>query len=404
MKTKKLNKVIVHVDMDAFFTSVEQLDEPLYRGKPVVVGSDPKKGKGRGVVSAASYEARKYGIHSAMPISIAYKKLPGAIFLRPRMYRYIEISKKIMRIFDSFSPLIEPLSIDEAFLDCTGTEELFGSPTELGKLIKQTIKKETGLNASVGIATNKSIAKIASDLDKPNGLTICPPGQEKLFLSLLPISAIWGVGKKTLEKLHNINCFTVKDVASLEPKILSNLLGKSGLHIWELANGIDTREVTPGRIQKSISEEFTFSQDENSEDVILKTIFHLSEKVSRRVKKENFLFKTISLKIRLEGFQTYTRSFTINDPTNSMYIIREIINKLYKKFDRGNQRVRLLGVKVENLISENQETKQLDLFNIDTDFAKREKEKKIEGIINKMRDEFNGQIFRASLLPENKNK
>jgi hypothetical protein len=207
-------RVIVHVDMDAFYASVEQLDFPEYRGRPVVVGADPCGGRGRGVVSAASYEARKYGIHSAQPISHAYRSCPSAVFLRPRFHRYMELSGMVMSILSGFSPLVEQISIDEAFLDCTGTTGIFGSEKQIAAEIKARIKEKTGLTASVGIATNKSVAKIASELCKPDGLLICPAGGEKEFLKKLTLSHLWGAGKKTIERLGRMGFLTIGDIAS----------------------------------------------------------------------------------------------------------------------------------------------------------------------------------------------
>ena len=237
--------------MDAFFTSIEQLDNEDYRGKPVVVGADPKGGKGRGVVAASSYEARKYGIHSAMPISRAYRLCPDAIYLRPRFSRYSEVSHQVMEILDSFSPLVEQLSIDEAFMDCTGTENLFGPPIELGRRIKDTIRDETNLTASVGIATNKSIAKIASDLQKPDGLTICQPGMERKFLSPLPLEKLWGAGEKTVAFLHDrgfktigiTSCYSGEGVSTVAAQ-LAVTAASSGEHRVLLADANFARPST----------------------------------------------------------------------------------------------------------------------------------------------------------------
>ncbi len=392
-------KIIVHVDMDAFFAAVEQLDNPSLRGKPVVVGADPKQGKGRGVVSAASYEARKFGIHSALPISIAYKRCPQAVFVKPRMKRYLEISHIVMDIFTEFSPVIEPLSIDEAFLDCTGTERLFGPSNLLGKAIKERILERTGLTASVGIASNKSIAKIASDLQKPDGLTICPHGEEKIFLSPLPISKLWGAGKKTVEYLHSLGIKTIGQLAALPIETLEKKLGTHGIHLWLLANGIDTREVAPDWEIKSISEEITFEIDTEDIALLEKTILDLSDQVARRTRNEHKCGKTITLKIRLEGFETHTRSKTLQNPVNDMFSIRDVALTLFQNFYRKNKKVRLIGVRISNLCKEGEAILQTGYLPFESDSVKEiQKKKKIESVLDTLQNEFGRQVMRASLM------
>lgn len=392
-------RIIVHVDMDAFFAAVEQLDNPSYRGKPVVVGADPKGGKGRGVVSAASYEARKYGIHSAMPISHAYKRCPHAFFVRPRMSRYCEMSNHIMNILSEFSPVIEPISIDEAFLDCTGTEKLFGPPLRLGQTIKAWIFEKTGLTASVGIASNKSIAKIASDLRKPDGLTICPFGEEKYFLSRLPVSKLWGAGKKTVQFLHSLGIETIGDLALLPMETLENKLGKHGVHLWLLANGIDERAVETDWEIKSISEEITFERDTADTRFLEKTILDLSDQVARRTRSEHKCGRTITLKIRLEGFDTHTRSMTLHNPVNDMFSIRDTAIELFNNFNRRNKKVRLLGVRISNLSEEGEDILQAGCLLFESDGTKElQKKKKIESVLDRLRNEFGKRVTRASLI------
>ena len=394
-----IHRIIVHVDMDAFFSSIEQLDNPQCRERPVIVGADPKGGSGRGVVSAASYEARKYGIHSAMPISQAYRKCPGGIFVKPRMRRYAEISSIIMDIFYSFSPYIEPVSIDEAFLDCSGTEKLFGLPVELGKMIKQEIKSKTGLTASVGIATCKSIAKISSDLKKPDGLVVCSPGEEKQFLAPLPVKYLWGAGKKTQKLLSDMGCHTIGDVAAIDKKVFESTMGKWGIHLWELANGIDPRKVETEHATKSMSEEVTYEHDILDEEVILHTIHETADRLSRRVRKSQYKFRTVTLKIRLEGFETYTRSRTVREPADDMYTIRDEAIKLYTSFGRGNMKVRLVGVKVSNLVEYDRDSVQLDLFDTcGEDTVNRQNTEKFERILDELRDRYGKHVSRASML------
>src|SRR5436853_7245397 len=238
---------ILHVDMDAFYASVEQRDQPDLRGKPVIVGGV----KGRGVVSAASYEARKFGVHSAMPISTARQLCPKGIFLPVRMQHYAEIGRQIRALFLSFTPLVEPLSLDEAFLDVHGCEGLFGPAPEIARQIKQRIRAEIGLIASVGVAPNKYLAKLAGDFGKPDGLTILPPEQVKEFLSPLPVGRIWGVGAKGEKRLHDLGIRTIGQIAALSEKVLSDRFGEMGRQIWQLANGQDDRTVVPDREAKS---------------------------------------------------------------------------------------------------------------------------------------------------------
>ena len=297
-----MQKIILHIDMDAFFAAVEQLDFPEYRGKPVIVGADPKDGKGRGVASTCSYEARKYGIHSAMPISQAYKRCPQGIYVRGRMERYQEVSRQVMKILNDFSPQMEPISIDEAFLDISGCIRLLGSPKEIGLSVKNRIKNELHLTASVGIAPSKFIAKIASDLEKPDGLVIVEPENHKQFLRPLPISRMWGVGKKTEPILQVMGIKTIGDLADFSQKKVIDKLGKNGLHFWYLANGIDKRDVNPYEGAKSISQEITFDEDTRDVKKLKHTLFYLSNELSQLMRKDCLRSKTITLKIRLEDF------------------------------------------------------------------------------------------------------
>ena len=254
-------RFIVHVDMDAFYASVEQRDFPEYQGKPVIVGADPKGGQGRGVVAACSYEAREFGIHSAMPISFAYKRCPHGVYLRGNMKIYVDISRQVFQILERFTPDVEPISIDEAFLDITGSYKLIGTPEETCKKIKAAIQAETGLVASIGMAPNKMTAKIASDLEKPDGLVIVSREGLLDFLHPLPVGKLWGVGKRTKEELTRLGIKTIGDLASKDIKDLSKLLGKSGVHVWKLANGIDPRDVETSVGIKSIGHEHTFDED-----------------------------------------------------------------------------------------------------------------------------------------------
>jgi DNA polymerase-4 len=351
-------RIIVHVDMDAFYAAVEQLDHPEYRGRPVVVGADPNGGRGRGVVSAASYEARKYGIHSAQPISSAYRLCSGAVFLRPRFQRYEELSNRVMKILGEFSPLVEPISIDEAFLDCTGTMRIFGSGKEIATEIRRRINEEVGLTASVGVATSKSVAKIASELGKPDGFCVCQPEGEREFLAGLPLRYLWGAGKRTIEKLERMGFRTIGDVAAQPEDRLVKELGKSGAKLWLLANGIDEREVVPSHKRKSISEEITFKQDTDDMELFEYVIFRIADRLTRRMRRLGIAGRTVTVKIRLEGFMTYTRSKTLPHAVDDMLTVRKEATELFQSFYDGQKRVRLLGVGVSNL----EQGQQLDLF------------------------------------------
>jgi DNA polymerase-4 len=389
MLDKKNDRTIVHVDMDAFYASIEQLDNSELRHKPIVVGADPKGGRGRGVVSACSYEARSFGIHSAQPISQAYKLCPHAVFLKPRFKRYTELSNRVMEIVRSFSPVVEQISIDEAFLDCTGTKKLFGSGEEIAKNIRRRIYKETGLTASVGVASNKSVAKICSERAKPDGFMVCPSGQEKEFLAGLPLSYLWGAGKKTLQILEGMGFSRIGDIARSGREMIEKRMGKNGLHLWRLANGIDSREVVTGQSRKSISEETTFQKDTDDTELIERVLFHIADRLTRRMRAKGIAGRTITLKIRLEGFETYTRSKTLDHAVNNMSIVRTEAEGLFRSFEREEKKVRLIGIGVSNLEREG----QLDLFSgaIKTD-------SEAEKVIDKMKNLYGDKITRGAFL------
>jgi nucleotidyltransferase/DNA polymerase involved in DNA repair len=388
-------RIIVHVDMDAFYASIEQMDHPEYRGQPVVVGADPRGGRGRGVVSAASYEARSFGIHSALPISTAYKCCPDAVFLRPRFKRYTELSRMVIKTLGKFSPLVEQISIDEAFLDCTGTEKLFGKTHSLGLLIKESIKRETGLIASVGIATNKSIAKIASDLNKPDGLCICPPGEEREFMGPLPLRYLWGAGKRTVERLEGLGFELVRDIQSCPQEKLNTLFGKYGKKLWKLANGMDERPVSRSSPRKSISQEITFREDIDQDAHVEHVLFQLSDSVTRKMRTEGIRGRTVNLKIRLAPFETYSRSHTLPLPVHDMQTVRDTVLALYREFDRKGRRIRLVGVGVSNLDSDEEHvTRQLDLFSKDEGGLDQ-----TDRVLDQMKRLFGDKVTRASFLP-----
>ena len=299
-----MDRIIMHVDMDAFFASVEQLDHEEYRGKPLIVGGLG----GRGVVSTCSYEARKFGVHSAMPTAKAMKLCPQGIFIRGNYPRYSEVSRQIFDIFEHYSPLIEPLSIDEAFLDISGMEHLMDNPFQYAKKLKHEIKEKTGIVASVGIAPNKFLAKIASDLDKPDGLVVVDKGKVQEFLDPLPVRRIWGVGAKTAMVLERLQIRTIADLRKMTYDVLHKTFGaKTAYHLFMLAQGKDERPVAPRGRAKSIGNEVTFGDDlQNAEDA-LQVLLELSVKVGWRLRKAGFKAKTIQLKLRTRDFTTYTR-------------------------------------------------------------------------------------------------
>ncbi len=345
-------RVIIHVDMDAFFAAVEQLHHPDLRGKPVIVGADPKGGKGRGVVSTASYEARKFGVHSAMPISRAYRLCPQGIFVPPNGKLYKRYSDQIFEILSGFTPLIQVVSVDEAFLDVTGVVHLYDSIEQLGKKIKDRIFSQTGLTASVGIAPSKSVAKIASDFKKPDGLTIIPPEHVQEFLDPLPVTRLWGVGKKTFQALSRLGIQTVQQLRQYPLSILEEKFGQMGSHLYRMANGIDERDVHEHEEIKSVSHETTFEVDETDRELLISTLLYLSEKVSSRLRKYGFRGKTVQLKIRFKDFSTFTRNKTIPYATNLTDEIFTVVQKLFGEFDPGKKPVRLIGVGVSHLVSE----------------------------------------------------
>jgi DNA polymerase-4 len=343
------DSTIIHVDMDAFYASVEQRDRPDLSGKPVIVGGV----EGRGVVCAASYEARKFGVHSAMPISTARRLCPQGIFFSVRMQHYAEISRQIRAIFLSFTPLVEPLSLDEAFLDVHGCEGLFGAAPEIARQIKNRIRAETGLIASVGVAPNKFLAKLASDVGKPDGFVVLPPGAVKEFLSPLPVSRIWGVGAKGEKRLHDMGIRTIGQITALSEKALSDDLGEMGRHIWRLANGLDDRTVIPDREAKSVSTETTFAYDIGEKRILRVWLLDLVDHLAARLRYEAIWARTIDLKIRSSDFHTVTRSTTLAEATNLTNIIWKTTADLFERSLTSElMPVRLLGVGATKLTRE----------------------------------------------------
>ena len=352
---------IIHIDMDAFYASVEQRDQPSYRNKPVIVGADPQRGKGRGVVCAASYEARVFGIHSAMPINQAYRRCPQGVFLPVRMARYQEISVRIFAIFHRYTNLVEPLSLDEAFLDVTGSLRLFGPAEEIGQRIQAEIAQEEHLSASVGVAATKYVAKVASDLRKPKGFVTVEPGKEVEFLQDLPVERLWGAGPKTAQQLHRLGYYTIGAVARQGQAELEAVLGQPGVHFWELANGIDPRPVIPDEPAQSIGSETTFKKDTADPNVIRRTLLVLAERVGRRLRTADTLAGTLTLKFRDETFRTLNRSMALAVPTDHAPVLYRTALTLLDRVQFSGQKVRLLGLSASHL-STSAERQQLSLF------------------------------------------
>jgi len=342
-------RVILHVDMDAFYASAETRRNPGLAGLPVIVGADPKGGKGRGVVAGCSYEARKFGVHSAQPISRAYRLCPQAIYLRPDFTLYEEVSARIMEILRSFSDKVEVMGLDEAFLDASDNVTDFEQAAQLARKIKNEIKAREGLTCSIGVAPNKAIAKIASDYQKPDGITVVTPGEASLFLKPLPVSRISGVGKKTAEILGRVGVKTIGDLASLPAGRVVDLFGKWGIRLWEIANGVDETPVVTSYEIKSISNETTFDEDVGDRAVVVETLDKLAKDVHARAVQEGFMWKTTGIKLRFEDFSTFTRAKSRNDYTNSLEIMRDSVRSLFSEFENDPRKIRLVGVRVSNL-------------------------------------------------------
>ena len=347
---------ILHVDMDAFYASVAEKDNPKLKGKAVVVGAGR-----RGVVSAANYEARKFGIRAAMPVYKAKALAPHAIFISPDMARYEEVSKSVMSIFHDITPLVEPISLDEAFLDVTGARRLLGDGPTIAKLIRARVEQKEGITCSVGIAHNKFIAKIASNQCKPNGLLEIDPEKVLEFLHPLAAKEIWGVGPKTNEQLAKMGLQTVGDIANTPRSTLIRVLGQaSGSSLYELAWGRDYRDVEIEHIEKSISSSETFDQDIDSQEEILKEFLRLTERSVERMREKGFAAGTISIKVRFTDFKTISRSKTVDLPITGTQEIFEVVKNLYLGLNLENVLIRLIGVSLDSLV-EDEEINQMVL-------------------------------------------
>jgi DNA polymerase-4 len=379
-------RTIIHVDMDAFYASIEQRDDPSLRGKPVVVGGVTGQ---RGVVSAASYEARRYGVHSAMPIKQARRLCPEGIFIPGHMEKYKAVSQQLRSILTSYTPLVEPLSLDEAFLDVTASIRLWGTGESIGKEIKNRVRGELDLTASAGIAPNKFLAKMASDMEKPDGLVVVKPGEEADFLRDMSVRAIHGVGKVTARRMAELGLVTIGQLAEMTREELRRLFGKYGERLHELSRGIDDDEVVPETEAKSISHEITFDFDADDMAEIRRTIGALSDRVGARLRHGQLTAGTIGIKVRLADFSTMSRERTLSEPVDADNLIFTAAWSLFQGVPRKGQKVRLLGVAASNF---EQPSGQLNLFG-----EKGEQTRKTMRTIDSIRKKFGSDaIGRAS--------
>lgn len=349
--SRRATASILHVDMDSFFVSVELLDSPHLRGKPVAVGGD----SGRGVVASASYEARKFGVSSAMPVARAKQLCPGLVMIQPHFEKYTKASRAVMEIFHEFTPLVEPLSIDEAFLDVQGSRKLFGEPRDIASQIRARVKSETGLPASVGLAATKFVAKLASQRAKPDGLLEVAPERTLDFLHPLPIEAMWGVGQATGAKLHARAIRTLGDLASEPLESLVSIVGRAAaVKLHDLSRGRDPREIETHRVEKSIGKETTFEFDIRDLEALERELLRMTEEVGRKLRASHTRARTVAIKLRWSSFETVTRSRTLQEPTNVTRRMYLTAQELLRQLEPQGRPVRLLGVRAEGLIDEAQ--------------------------------------------------
>lgn len=388
-------RTVFHIDMDAFFASIEQRDFPAYLNKPVIVGGEVGT---RGVVSAASYEARTFGIHSAQPINEAFKRCPQGIFVRPRMSVYQSVSTALMQLFDRYTPVVEQISVDEAFLDMTGTGRLAGPPYTAAEKISEAIRFELHLTASIGIAPNKFCAKIASDLDKPNGITLCPFNRPAIaqWLAPMPVTRIWGVGKQTAAQLTTMGISRIADLQHCSATLLTQRFGNYGKHLHQLSFGIDSRPVTPQDSCKSLSREHTFPADTSDRTLWQTTLFKLCQDVARRARKRTVKASTVFITWRCPDFNRHTRQKTLLPPTNVARFIFENAMKLLSEVHES--KLRLLGVGITGLIM----PLQTELFETTDERMQLEQSEKV---MDSLTDRFGTTIIRKGReYTENKNK
>jgi DNA polymerase-4 len=379
-------RTIIHADLDAYYASVEVLDNPSLRGLPVIVGGRPDD---RGVVSAASYEARLFGIHSAMPLRTAARLCPQGVFLPGRFERYAEVSLQVMRIFDTFTPLVEPISLDEAFLDVSGAPA--GDGRTIGQAIKDRIQTDVGLVVSVGVATNKLVAKVASDLRKPDALVVVEPGDEAAFLAPLPVSRLWGVGPRVRQALADYGVTTIGQLAAVPAATLRRRFGRHGVDLGQRARGIDPSPVVPGHAPKSIGHEHTFNADVTERTGLDGTLLWLSESVAGRLRRHKMAAGGVQLKLRYEGFETLTRQATLPHPTTDAQVLLEVTHRLLDRTLQPGRAVRLIGITAISLV----DAQQLTLF------GDGQRVQRLAEATDAVREKFGDRaIIRARLLRE----
>ena len=383
-------RAIMHIDMDAFFAAVEQRDNPELKGKPVIVGGSVES---RGVVSTASYEARTYGVHSAMPMAEAHRLCPNGIYLPVDMQKYRRVSRQIMDIFHRFTPEVEAISLDEAFLDLTESLRLFGSAEEIGRKIKQLIREELQLTASVGLSYNKFLAKLASDMDKPDGFYQIRPEdlQEKVWV--LPVRRMMGVGPKTAQMLEKMGVTTIGQLAGMNAGLLEHILGKQGLVMHEVANGIDNRPVEPVRESKSVGRETTFARDIQEQYLLETILFTLADDVCHTLRSSGLKGKTVSIKIRYPDFHSITRAVTLDTYTSSFEPVFEAVKQLMAQNYKEGTSVRLIGVTVSSLKKDEQIVEQQNLFQ---DVTARKKQNELNRVMDIINGKYGGDtVHRA---------
>ena len=379
--------MIIHADMDAYYASVEIRERPELADKPVAVGGPAES---RGVISAANYIARRYGVHSALPSATAKKRCPDLILLPGRMELYAQVSQQIHAIFARYTPLIEPLSLDEAFLDTRASEKLFGTTEHIGRRIKHDIKTELDLIVSIGIAPTKFVAKIASDIDKPDGFRLVPQQQVQAFLDPLPVTRIWGVGKSTNSVLEQRGIRTIAQLRQWDKDQLLQLLGSHGEHLWQLAHGIDPRIVVPEYDAKSISHETTFARDIANRELLLAQLLHLTEQVAWRLRHNDYQGRTVQLKVRFSDFKTVTRSITLTEPSANTNVIWQAAKDLFNsRLPKPHKPVRLIGVGVSGFEPQGSNlAKQADMFSPPDN-----KPDKLDELSDKIKDRFGSALL-----------
>jgi DNA polymerase-4 len=383
--------MILHVDMDAFYASVEERDDPRLIGRPVIVGGTAER---RGVVAAANYVARQYGVHSAMASGTAKRLCPHAVVIPPRMDVYAGVSRQIRAIFERYTPQVEPLSLDEAFLDVTGSAHLFGGAEAVGRKIKTDIQHELRLIASVGIAPNKFLAKIASDIEKPDGFVIVLPEGTQAFLDPLPIGRLWGVGRATGATFERLGIATIGQLRTLSLPTLEHLAGRVGARLWDLAHGRDERKVVPDREAKTISHETTFATDISEPEALRAWLLELTEQVARRLRRHALSGRTVQIKIRAADFQTFTRARTFPKATAVTQELWQAAGELFSEFAAGKRlAIRLLGMGVSGLAADGKTQQQL------FDGEEHRKQGKLDSVADAIADRFGrGAIQRGAKL------